>query len=300
MKPKEFFTAFFGKTYNMPAEEVASLFANEEGTELAPNALDALLSKDVTRVKGFTDKNQEYFNNGQAKATKEIMSDFEKKVVEKFGIASDKKGLELIEEVVGLKTGDKTAIEENKVKAHPAYIALQDAMTKKVNEVEGAWKDKYTTFEKQVAKEKILSKVIETSMPYLDGYGLPEDTTLRNNQLKFFRNEIEALEWEPHENDYIIKDTKGEVVTDKHGNRMTHEKLVHNIAGNYWAKKEGQQRSGSGGDNNPGGKGNPGSAYTGKLPANDAELRTALAACKTGEERIALSDAYKAKSAGSN
>lgn len=298
MKTKEFLTALFGTTYQMPADKVASLFTNEEGTEINDASLQEYLSLDATRVKGFTDKNQEFFNNGQAKATKELMTDFEKTVKEKHGVNSDKKGLELIDELITIKTGDKTTIEENKVKAHPAYISLQDQMTKKVSEVESSWKEKYDGHVKTVAKKETLNTVFSNSLPFLDGYGLPEDATLRANQLNFFKADLEAHDWEPHEKDYIIKTPKGEVVTDPHGNRVTHEKFVHQTASKYWPKKEGRERSGAGGDNNPGGKGQENTSYKGVVPNNDTEYSAALLKCQNPADKISLTDAYNAKKSG--
>lgn len=296
MKTKDFFIAYIGKTLNMPAEKVASLFENEEGTDIKDAALDELLQNDATRVKTFTDKNQEFFNNGLAKATKELMTDFEKGLKEKFDFTSNKKGLELIEEIVTTKSGDKTEIEENKVKSHPLYISLQDQMNKKVSDIENQWKEKYDGHVKQTAKKDTLSTVYSTLVPYLEeNYGLPEDKEMRANQLQWFNSELEKNDWEQHEKDYIIKDSEGNVLSDKHGVRLTRDKFADQVALKYWPKKEGQPRTGSGGSNNPAGNGKPATGYTGKVPTTEAEYSKALIECKTPQDKIALTDAWNAR-----
>lgn len=289
---KNLFTALFGKTLNMPADKVASLFTNDEGTELKPEALDTLLALHSAHVTNLKAENQTYFDNGMKKATKEILTDFEKKVKEKYGITSEKQGEELIEEIV-LSKAKPGELDESKVKLHPLYLELEGKMTKAVKETEKTWKEKLDGIEKTHAKEKTFSGVIKKAEAVLPGFALPEDEKLRENQKKLLKLDLEGYEYQANGEELIVlKD--GKPVEDEHGHKIAFDNFVKGIAANYWPKLDGKERSGAGGSNNPAGKGTAGSKWSGKVPSSEQEYSQMIAGAKTSEDRIAITDAWDA------
>jgi hypothetical protein len=296
MTIKEFLSAFLGKTLNLPADKVASLL-NDEGTELKPEALDTLLAADATRVQAFKTENQTYFDNGVKKATKEVLTDFEKAVKEQYGITSDKKGTELIADLIAAKT-NAGSLDESKVKLHPSYLALETKMAQAIAEKDKEWKGKYEGFEKQVAKEKTLASVFKKADVLLEGFALPENEKLRENQKTLLKIQLEKFGYQVNGEELIVTDADGKAVEDGHGNKKSFDAIVKEIAGEYWPVLDGTGRSGTGASNDSKGKGKAGTAFTGKVPANDAEWSQAIAGAKTAEERMALTDAYDAAQGG--
>lgn len=299
MNVKEFLTALLGKTLNMPADKVASL-VTDDGKEVKAEALTELLSMDAERVQKFKADNQTYFENGQKKATKELMSDNEKKWKEKYGITSDKKGDELLDEIITAKSNDKSAIDEVKVKSHEAYVNMQNELNKKLVEGENNWKLKFDQQQKDFAKKETFGGVLKTADPILAGFALPEDEKLKANQKRLLELDLGQFDYEPHgDNDFLVKTKEGKLLEDGHGNRITYEALVKQTAGKYWLPIQGQQRSGSGGKNNgEEGKGKQGTTWQGKTPTNDAEYKQAIMGAKDSSERIQIQDAYKAHKEG--
>lgn len=298
MTHKEFLTAFLGRTLNIPADKVASLL-NDDGTEIKPEALTELLALDATRVQNFKTENQTYFDNGFKKAEKEAFTKREKEIKEKYGITSDKIGLELIEEIITAKAGAKVELEEDKVKLHPAFVTMQDQLNKKIRETETTWKEKYEGYEKTIAKEKTFEKVFKDAETELAGLKpiLPKDAAKAAAQKGWFKDRLNKYGYVNQNGTTVITDENGKALEDGHGNRITFKALVQQIANEYWEFEDGTERGGSGGDNDAGGKGTKGTPYKGKVPTSEAEYSAAFSQCKNAEERIALTDAWEAKQA---
>lgn len=300
MTPKEFLTAFFGKTYNLPADKVASLL-NDEGTEIKAEALTTLLELDVAKVQKMKEENQTYFENGQKKATKELMTDWEKKLKEKHGVTSDKKGEDLFEEIITLKSNDKSSVDEAKVKSHAAYVAMQNELNNKIVETDNTWKSKWDTHQKEVAKKETFSGVLKKADTFLPGFALPENEQLKANQKRLLEIDLQQYDYEPQagSDDFIVKTKEGKLLEDGHGNRITYEALVKQTASKYWLPIEGQARQGAGGKNNAAAGAATASAWKGKQPTNDAEYTNLIREAKDPKDRIAIQDSYKAFKEGS-
>ncbi len=293
---KEFLTAFLGKTLNLPAEKVAELL-NSEGTELNADALDKVLALDATRVAAFKAENDTHFKNGQAKATKEILTDREKEIKEKFAITSDKKGVELIEEIITIKAGAAVSMEPDKVKLHPTFIAMQDDLTKKLNDTTKDLTTKYETLEKTHTKEKIFSGVVKNAEAVLSKLKpiLPSDATKAANQKQLLLNELNQFDYIEQDGKILITDKAGKVVEDGHGNRKNFESIVTEAATKYWDFEDGTERGGSGGSNdgNNGGAGGT-TKWKGAVPKTDAEFQTAFANTKNdGRFKGAIINPFK-------
>jgi len=245
---KEFITALLTKTLNLSAEKVASLF-NEDGSELLPNALNEILALNSTHVNALKTENQTYFDNGYKKAQSEVLVSKEKEVKEKFGFNSDKKGLELIEEIIISEAGKKVNLQGDNVKLHPEFVKLQDELNAKIKTTETDWQSKFDNREKDIVKEKNLTNISKKADTLLAQYGLPEDANLSANQKILLKFELDKYNFQPNGDDFIISDNEGKPVNDEHGHRITVDTLIHKIASKYWLKLDGEQRRGSGASN---------------------------------------------------
>src|SRR6478736_2638624 len=101
---KKLLIEFFGKTLNLTAEDVAPIFETKgDDEELKSDALSVLLKHDaarVTKLKGdVATIEKDQFDKGYKKAEAVVLQKLEKDVKEKFGVSSDKQGLELFEEI---------------------------------------------------------------------------------------------------------------------------------------------------------------------------------------------------------
>lgn len=295
MEIKDLLNGFLGKTLNMPAEKVASLF-NEDGT-VKDTSLNEILALDTTRVQTFKSEATSEFDNGYKKAQREVLELREKEIREKFGINSNKKGLELIDEIVTAKAGQTVALEPEKVKLHPEYIKLQDELNKRLQETETTWKEKYDSREKEIANEKTFETISKKADSLLAGkYALPEDLKLSNNQKKLLLMELKEYGFQPNGEDFVIVDKDGKVKNDAHGNRISFETLINDIASNYWPKLDGQQRQGSGANNNANSNSQAANVYKGKIKTEDDYVNE-MAKATTPEQRMAI-DAEFSSSTG--
>lgn len=300
MEVKVFLTEVLGKTYKMPAEKVASLF-NDDGTikDTAPNEIFAL---DQVRVQEFETREKTHGDNMYKKAQSEILDMKEKEIKEKFNLTGSKKRglIEIIEEISTAAAAKASTIDPAKIQTHPDYIKMQDELTAQINQKETEWKQKYEQFENQINHEKTFSVISKKADGFLSNFGLPEDQNLAANQKRLLEAELNNYKFTPDStgNDYVITDKDGKVVNDQHGHRKNFETLVNEIASKYWPKKEGQNRSGSGAQNNNGNgtaaKPNP---WKGKV-IDDATYSAAITKATTAEERMEITEAYEAHQNG--
>lgn len=284
------------KKMGMADEQVASLF-NEDGTEFAENATDTLLKHDATRVQKMKDDGTKLFNDGHKKGLSEGASKIEKEIVEKFGVKSDKIGIELIEEIITLKSTSGTGeLDEEKVKLHPSYVKMQDELSKQIKNKDKEWDEKFKQRDSEIAKQNLFKEVVTKAKTTVLGLKpiLPKDAAKAEKQMELLVAELLKLGFTKTEdgNDYILE-KEGKPVEDAHGNRINFDAYVKSTAESIWDFEQGQQRSSSQNSNDTSGATGT-TKWAGKTPTNEQEYIKAVSEAKTGEERMAIQDAYKA------
>lgn len=301
MDLKELTLGFFGKTLNLSADEVAALvFENADEGTIKSDALDALLSKDTGRIQKFKDERQTYHDNGYKKAQKESLSKLENEIKEAFEISSDAKGIDLIQEIVNSKMSSTDAMDEEKVKIHPTFTKTVNELNKKIKETEGAWKDKYETREKDLAKQNAFLGVKSKAKTILENLKpiLPQDANKAEAQLKWFFNDLSAFEFDDQEGTILImKD--GKLMEDAHGNRINFDTFIKDKAASIWDFQQGTAKTGTG--NGKDGKAKDAtSSSTSNIPVpkDKAEYTKMIAEAKSPEERVAIADAFEKAQSG--
>jgi hypothetical protein len=291
------------KKMGMADEQVASLF-NEDGTEFAENATETILKYDATRVQKMKDDGTKLFNDGHKKGLSEGASKIEKEIVEKYGISSDKIGIELIDELIASKsaTGSST-LDEEKVKLHPAYVKMQDELSKQIKQKDKEWDEKFKQRDSEIAKQNLFKEVVAKAKATALGLKplLPKDAAKAERQMELLVAELSKLGFNKTEdgNDYILE-KEGKPVEDAHGNRINFDAYVKSVAESIWDFEQGQQRSSAQNSNDATGSQNQQNKWAGAVPKTEAEYIKAVSGAKDASERIAIQDAYKASIANSN
>lgn len=243
MTDKELLSAFLSATLNMDESGVASLY-KDGGTELLPEALDILKTKDVERVKKLKPNTQEFIDNGYKKAQSEIMSKLEKEFREKTGFNSEKKGIDLFVEYAESKI-QSTDITEDAVKRHPMYISTVDKLSKEKEEAVGAKQKEFEDFQNGIKKKETFSSVSNRAVEIFNTLKpvLSQDANRAKNQMELFVDKLKDFDYEIQEDKVIVLNKDGSVFEDSHGNRIQFDKLIKDTASKYYDFHVAEQRT---------------------------------------------------------
>ena len=280
---KTIITGLLSKAYNFDNGKIAELFKDGE-TELSEEQQTEILNKileidaqRVENIKKSVDK-KDAFQDGFKKAKSEVLTDFEKGLKEKFGIESDKTGLELVEEVVSKKSegGQSGDVTEDAIKRSKVY---QDLQTKLNNDVETT----KSTLQKQIddlqngyKKEKTFSEIERKALSIFTGLNpiLPQTKAVADNQIKNFVNSLKGFTFDVQDDRIVVMDKDGKVLEDGHGNSRSFEDIVKETASGLFEFKANNGGSGSG--NGGQGQGGSGSSYAGNVPKTFEELEKVM------------------------
>lgn len=266
-------TGLLSTAYKLDNGEITALLeSGDDNTE--DKVLATLIAKDVQRVADIkkSSDTEGKFQEGYKKAKKEVLTELENSVKTKFGIQSEKTGLELIETIVAEKETlagkGKAQMTEDDIKKHPVYQTLETKLTSKDAEHSAALqaiKDeqkKAETF--AVVKTKALS-VLEGLKP-IKSTNAEVATTIQN----LFLNTLEGYEYDTTTPDRTIVLKDGKVVEDAHGHSLILEELVKTNAPKFFEFEK--NNGGSNGGNNNGQA--PAGGGTGGYPAGITKPKT--------------------------
>jgi len=281
---KELLTGLLTQAYGLDETGVTSLYS-EDGTELLPDAFDRLLALDKDRVSKLKPDTKSIFQDGYKKAKSETLSEFEKSIQEKFGVKSDKQGLELISEILESKKGG-TSLTDDDVKTHRLYLDLMESVKKKESEFEQTLHGKLKEYEAKMQKEQTFNTVKDQALALFDGMKpiLPEDPMKSKNLKSIFVSELSNVDYDVRDGKIVLVDADGKDVTDGHGNRVSFESYVKSTAEKYFEFVKGEAR------NSPG---QP-SGGTGSITVtSEDDFVEKMGKATTSEEKIALTNAYR-------
>src|SRR5690606_3916701 len=154
---KEVLTGLLSTVYQIDETGVAELY-NSDGTELNEDALSKILERDAQRIAAVKPDTKKYFDDGYKKGQSESLSKFEREVLTKYGIKPEKKGIELIEDIVAQYKQDNPDDPE-KIKKSKFYLDAIEQLNKDKAEFEKQKTDELENFKKQVEREKLFGKV---------------------------------------------------------------------------------------------------------------------------------------------
>ena len=280
---KTIITGLLSKAYNYDNGKIAELFKDGE-TELSEEQQTEILNKileidaqRVENIKKSVDK-KDAFQDGFKKAKSEVLTDFEKGLKEKFGIESDKTGLELIEEVVSKKSegGQGGDVTEDAIKRSKVFQDMESNLKKQVTTVKTEYETKINEIQDGYKAEQTFSNVSQKALQIFNGLNpiLPQNKTVADNQVKFFVNTLKDFKFDVQDERIVVMDKDGKVIEDGHGNSRSFEDIVKETASGLFEFKANNGGSGSG--NGGQGQGGSGSSYAGSVPKTFEELEKVM------------------------
>ena len=289
---KTIITGLLSKAYNYDNGKIAELFKDGE-TELSEQQQTEILNKileidaqRVENIKKSVDK-KDAFQDGFKKAKSEVLTDFEKGLKEKFGIESDKTGLELIEEVVSKKSegGQGGDITEDAIKRSKVFQDMESNLKKQVTTVKTEYETKINEIQDGYKAEQTFSNVSQKALQIFNGLNpiLPQNKTVADNQVKFFVTTLKDFKFDVQDERIVVMDKDGKVLEDGHGNSRSFEDIVKETASGLFEFKANNGGSGSG--NGGQGQGGSGSSYAGNVPKTFEELEKVM-----GDNSISIED----------
>ena len=289
---KTIITGLLSKAYNFDNGKIAELFKDGE-TELSEQQQTEILNKileidaqRVENIKKSVDK-KDAFQDGFKKAKSEVLTDFEKGLKEKFGVESDKTGLELVEEVVSKKSegGQGGDVTEDAIKRSKVFQDMESNLKKQVTTVKTEYETKINEIQDGYKAEKTFSNVSQKALQIFNGLNpiLPQNKTVADNQVKFFVNTLNDFKFDVQDERIVVMDKDGKVIEDGHGNSRSFEDIVKETASGLFEFKANNGGSGSG--NGGQGQGGSGSSYAGNVPKTFEELEKVM-----GDNSISIED----------
>ena len=280
---KTIITGLLSKAYNFDNGKIAELFKDGE-TELSEEQQTEILKKileidaqRVENIKKSVDK-KDAFQDGFKKAKSEVLTDFEKGLKEKFGIESDKTGLELVEEVVSKKSegGQGGDVTEDAIKRSKVFQDMESNLKKQIKQTETDYQNKINEIQDGYKAEQTFSNVSQKALQIFNGLNpiLPQNKTVADNQVKFFVNTLKDFKFDVQDERIVVMDKDGKVLEDGHGNSRSFEDIVKETASGLFEFKANNGGSGSG--NGGQGQGGSGSSYAGNVPKTFEELEKVM------------------------
>lgn len=298
------------KTLGFQQSELASVLfeiKEDDVAEFRPDALKTLLDKSAVRVAEFKTKETQAHDKGYSKAKAESITKFESELKEKFGITSDKQGLELIEFAVAEKIkGQGGELDDEKIKRSTLYLNTVDRLAKEKADAVKAAEDKFNELNNKIQKESTFKTIAEQAKSVLDELKpiLPAGQTQEGKskaeiQIQRFLNELgNEYGFEVKDGKVLVTGKDGKILEDAHGNMIPLKDIVKNRASELWDFQEGEQRSGTGNSNNgnagAGAGANGGKKYTGPAPKTPEEYSQFIGKAQSVEEKKEIMDLWEA------
>jgi hypothetical protein len=281
---KTIITGLLSKAYNFDNGKIAELFKDGE-TELSEQQQTKILNKileidaqRVENIKKSVDK-KDAFQDGFKKAKSEVLTDFEKGLKEKFGVESDKTGLELVEELVSKKSegGQGGDLTEDAIKRSKVFQDMESNLKKQITTVKTEYETKVNEIQDGYKAEQTFSNVSQKALQIFNGLNpiLPQNKTVADNQVKFFVNTLKDFKFDVQDERIVVMDKDGKVLEDGHGNSRSFEDIVKETASGLFEFKANNGGSGSGNGGQQG-QGGSGSSYAGNVPKTFEELEKVM------------------------
>jgi hypothetical protein len=266
--------SFVAKAYNKSETEIDGLITDETGVR--DDGFENLLTLDTSKTKRLKGDSQTMFDKGYQKAEAEVKSRVEKAFKEKTGFNDDADSFEelLDKYVEQAKTPAKTALTDDDVKRHPAYLALEKERIPKA-EYEKV-KTEFDEFKNGITKKQKREYLRNKIQKIKDGLNLEqiENEVVRAKRNELFLNDFDNLDYEQDgENIVLISD--GKRLEDEHGNLITLNKYVEKKASEHYIVLKQSPKS-SAGNGNPDVKVEPKGEVSIKDEAHYAELMAEL------------------------
>jgi len=281
------------KVYNLPENEVASLYKlDEEGkptNEYAENALDVILQKDAERVaalKGKPVDTTELYNKAVKETEGKIHSKWEESLRADYPTVDPERKLRGDALRLAVKEFRFQQQEIPDVKNHPEFLSLEKKALQMVEEKENEWKQRFEEQEQTFVQRQQWEGITKDIRSYFFGSGfvLPEDKVKQEAHFEDFVPKFQGFKFQRNaDGTILVMNPDGSRVENQHGHPIfLHDLVLLKGKERYEVMK--QPPVGSAGNDN-GGK--PTVSYSFKdekdymiqynaVPASDYEKREAM------------------------
>ena len=281
------------KVYNLPENEVASLYKlDEEGkptNEYAENALDVILQKDAERVaalKGKPVDTTELYNKAVKETEGKIHSKWEESLRTDYPTVDPERKLRGDALRLAVKEFRFQQQEIPDVKNHPEFLSLEKKALQMVEEKENEWKQRFEEQEQTFVQRQQWEGITKDIRSYFFGSGfvLPEDKVKQEAHFEDFVPKFQGFKFQRNaDGTILVMNPDGSRVENQHGHPIfLHDLVLLKGKERYDVMK--QPPVGSAGNDN-GGK--PTVSYSFKdekdymiqynaVPASDYEKREAM------------------------
>ena len=281
------------KVYNLPENEVASLYKlDEEGkptNEYAENALDVILQKDAERVaalKGKPIDTTELYNKAVKETEGKIHSKWEESLRADYPTVDPERKLRGDALRLAVKEFRFQQQEIPDVKNHPEFLSLEKKALQMVEEKENEWKQRFEEQEQTFVQRQQWEGITKDIRSYFFGSGfvLPEDKVKQEAHFEDFVPKFQGFKFQRNaDGTILVMNPDGSRVENQHGHPIFLHDLVL-LKGKERYDIQKQPPVGSAGNDN-GGK--PTVSYSFKdekdymiqynaVPASDYEKREAM------------------------
>ena len=281
------------KVYNLPENEVASLYKlDEEGkptNEYAENALDVILQKDAERVaalKGKPVDTTELYNKAVKETEGKIHSKWEESLRTDYPTVDPERKLRGDALRLAVKEFRFQQQEIPDVKNHPEFLSLEKKALQMVEEKENEWKQRFEEQEQTFVQRQQWEGITKDIRSYFFGSGfvLPEDKVKQEAHFEDFVPKFQGFKFQRNaDGTILVMNPDGSRVENQHGHPIFLHDLVL-LKGKERYDIQKQPPVGSAGNDN-GGK--PTVSYSFKdekdymiqynaVPASDYEKREAM------------------------
>lgn len=289
----------------MDDEQVAELVKTDDGESIKDDALIKLLELDASRVtelKGKGGDTKEAFDNGYKKGQKESLTKFEEDAKKHYELTTDVKGLELIGEIVKVKTEalENKEVTPDEIKKTPTY---QNALTQQKTDFENKIKELTGEHQKVIEgyqRKESIQGVIKVADSIIDELNpvWSKDPVRAANQRKKIHEGIANGNFKQNPDGMpIVLDKDGNALEDKHGNPIPFKSFVTNEVTSIMDLHESKKRDSAGKPDGDGGGGKPNEDWNwdGRKPQDDKEYMDLVKNATSTEEKVAIRNAYRGK-----
>ena len=233
MDEQEVMLNAFSKLFNKSDEELTEMLWDKGADDvlvLKEGVADMLIDLDAKRIERIrteaSEGGKKLFDDGYKKATKEVLSRQEKELKEKYGVESDKTGVELIEEITAsLSVGGE--ITEDNIKTNPIYLRLEREI-KEGFKGELEEKDKaFNEFKSNAERNAQLGNVKKKAREVFLGLSpvLSEDGAKAERQTQRFLSILDGHDFIIDGETIMIKSGDGRL-EDGHGNAVSFDAFI--------------------------------------------------------------------------
>ena len=289
MDYQKILTGVLAKTLNIGDGEISELLKDGENiteSDVTKKILD-LDKERVSKLK--TSNDTEKFQDGYKKAKSEVLTEFEKKVKEAFGVESDKTGTDLIADIVAQKSESKggNGMTAEDIMKSEVYQKLLKKSKDDLKTIKENYEQQISKIQSEQENERSLSIIGTEAVNQLASLNpiLPKNAEIAKNYESLFIKAIaENYRIKKEDGKTVVYGLDGKIAIDGHGNPIAFEDIVKTTASKFY------EFSANNGGSNAGNQGGTPSSAGGypqgiKKPTNLEELSKIL-----NDESIPLAD----------